>query len=145
MWLTPSSTARRSTATASSRSRGGPLTPGPGSCMAPKPTWGTGRPANGKLWDVEAVMVPTLARWWLSYVVVVGRPWTGSGAERFPDGLGLQEGGQPLEPRIVGPVQLIPARPEHPFEVVGRGHLQLGGVLGVTRCAGEVDGVDVHV
>src|SRR6478735_5912754 len=38
MWSTPSSTARRSTATASSWSRGGPKTPGPGSCIAPKPT-----------------------------------------------------------------------------------------------------------
>src|SRR3954452_12393532 len=115
MWLTPSSTARRSTATASSRSRGGPLTPGPGSCMAPKPTRCTGRPANGKLWDVEAVMVPTLARWWLSYAVVVGGSGTGSatgsGADRVPDGLGLQEGRQPLEPRIVGPVRLLPGRP----------------------------------
>src|SRR5476651_721171 len=38
MWWTPSSTARRSTATASSWSRGGPMTPGPGSCIAPNPT-----------------------------------------------------------------------------------------------------------
>src|SRR6478735_9715313 len=38
MWSTPSSTARRSTAMASSWSRGGPRTPGPGSCIAPNPT-----------------------------------------------------------------------------------------------------------
>ena len=37
MWSTPSSTARRRTASAPSRSRGGPNTPGPASCMAPKP------------------------------------------------------------------------------------------------------------
>src|SRR6476469_3842856 len=37
MWLTPSPTARRSTACAPSRSRGGPNTPGPASCIAPKP------------------------------------------------------------------------------------------------------------
>src|SRR6476646_4161025 len=38
MWLMPNSITRRSTASAWSRSRGGPKTPGPGSCMAPKPT-----------------------------------------------------------------------------------------------------------
>src|SRR3954452_14669684 len=37
MWSTPSSTARRRTARAASRSRGGPKTPGPASCIAPKP------------------------------------------------------------------------------------------------------------
>src|SRR5919197_5248538 len=37
MWSTPRSTAVRSTAIAASRSRGGPQTPGPGSCIAPKP------------------------------------------------------------------------------------------------------------
>src|SRR5215471_11573243 len=49
MWFTPSSTARRSTRTAASWSRGGPNTPGPGSCMAPKPTRWTGRPAKGNV------------------------------------------------------------------------------------------------
>src|ERR1700685_3173579 len=37
MWSTPSSTARRSTARAPSGSLGGPNTPGPASCIAPKP------------------------------------------------------------------------------------------------------------
>src|ERR1035438_3709320 len=37
MKFTPSSTARRSTLMASLWSRGGPHTPGPGSCMVPKP------------------------------------------------------------------------------------------------------------
>src|SRR5919198_4948999 len=37
MWSTPSSTARRRTARAASGSRGGPKTPGPASCIAPKP------------------------------------------------------------------------------------------------------------
>src|SRR5450432_2057147 len=37
MWSTPSSIARRSTARAASGSRGGPKTPGPASCIAPKP------------------------------------------------------------------------------------------------------------
>src|ERR1700735_4208024 len=37
MWSTPSSTARRSTARAASGSLGGPNTPGPASCIAPKP------------------------------------------------------------------------------------------------------------
>src|SRR3954454_11377790 len=37
MWPPPSSTARRRTARAPSGSRGGPKTPGPASCMAPKP------------------------------------------------------------------------------------------------------------
>src|SRR3954454_14793058 len=37
MWSTPSSTARRSTARAAPVSRGGPKTPGPASCIAPKP------------------------------------------------------------------------------------------------------------
>src|SRR5689334_1652677 len=36
--FTPSSTARRKTAGAASRSRGGPKTPGRGSCIAPEPT-----------------------------------------------------------------------------------------------------------
>src|SRR5215212_1702903 len=37
MWSTPRSIARRSTARAASGSRGGPMTPGPASCMAPNP------------------------------------------------------------------------------------------------------------
>src|ERR1700761_366106 len=37
MWSTPSSIARRRTARAASGSRGGPNTPGPASCIAPKP------------------------------------------------------------------------------------------------------------
>src|ERR1700760_3610578 len=37
MWVMPDSTASRRTARAWSRSRGGPKTPGPASCMAPKP------------------------------------------------------------------------------------------------------------
>src|SRR5919197_4894749 len=37
MWSTPSSIARRNTARAASGSRGGPKTPGPASCIAPKP------------------------------------------------------------------------------------------------------------
>src|ERR687896_966403 len=37
MWSTPSSTARRRTARGASGSRGGPKTPGPASCIAPKP------------------------------------------------------------------------------------------------------------
>src|SRR3954469_10608445 len=42
MWSTPSSIARRSTARAASGSRGGPKTPGPASCIAPKPMRLTG-------------------------------------------------------------------------------------------------------
>ena len=42
MWSTPSSIARRRTARAASGSRGGPKTPGPASCMAPKPMRLTG-------------------------------------------------------------------------------------------------------
>src|SRR3954463_1948762 len=37
MWSTPSSIARRSTPRAAVGSRGGPNTPGPASCIAPKP------------------------------------------------------------------------------------------------------------
>src|SRR3954453_3300037 len=46
MWSTPSSTARRRTASAWSRSRGGPNTPGPASCIAPNPIRRTGRSPN---------------------------------------------------------------------------------------------------
>src|SRR5256885_1953145 len=42
MWSTPSSIARRSTPRAPSGSRGGPKTPGPASCIAPKPMRLTG-------------------------------------------------------------------------------------------------------
>src|SRR5689334_21994111 len=42
MWSTPSSIARRRTARAPSGSRGGPNTPGPASCIAPKPMRLTG-------------------------------------------------------------------------------------------------------
>ena len=42
MWSTPSSIARRRTARAASGSRGGPKTPGPASCIAPKPMRLTG-------------------------------------------------------------------------------------------------------
>ena len=38
MWLIPSATTSRSTATASSRSCGGPNTWGPASCIAPYPS-----------------------------------------------------------------------------------------------------------
>src|SRR6476661_10710882 len=43
MNVTPSSTARRSTRTTSSWSRGSPHTPGPGICMAPYPSRTIGR------------------------------------------------------------------------------------------------------
>src|SRR6185437_13413344 len=46
MWFTPASTTRRRMASAPARSPGGPNTPGPGSCMAPKPMRRTGRPAS---------------------------------------------------------------------------------------------------
>src|SRR5215217_7688924 len=46
MCVMPRSTALRSTASAASRSRGGPKTPGPASCIAPNPTRPTGRPPN---------------------------------------------------------------------------------------------------
>src|ERR687896_1543736 len=59
MWSTPSSTARRSTASAASRSRGGPKTPGPASCIAPNPMRPTGRPPNMEVLDV--VMPPPCA------------------------------------------------------------------------------------
>src|SRR5918996_153845 len=52
MWSTPSSTTRRSTASAASRSRGGPKTPGPASCIAPNPMRPTGRPPNMDVVDV---------------------------------------------------------------------------------------------
>src|ERR671914_1498642 len=52
MWSTPSSPARRSTASAASRSRGGPKTPGPASCIAPNPMRPTGRPPNVDVVDV---------------------------------------------------------------------------------------------
>src|SRR4051794_11863502 len=51
MWSTPSSIARRSTARAASRSRGGPNTPGPASCIAPNPMRRTS-------WS------PSFAVWW---------------------------------------------------------------------------------
>jgi hypothetical protein len=59
MWSTPSSTARRSTASAASRSRGGPKTPGPASCIAPNPMWPIGRPPSVEIFDV--VMPPPCA------------------------------------------------------------------------------------
>src|SRR5690606_1487984 len=49
MWLMPSSTTRCSTAIASAWSRGGPITPGPGSCMAPNPTRPTWKEPSGKV------------------------------------------------------------------------------------------------
>src|SRR4051812_23511418 len=52
MWSTPSSTARRSTASAWSRSRGGPNTPGPASCIAPNPIRRTGRSPNMVVFEV---------------------------------------------------------------------------------------------
>src|ERR671919_1761556 len=52
MWSTPSSTARRSTASAASRSRCGPKTPSPASCIAPNPMRRTGRPPNMDVVDV---------------------------------------------------------------------------------------------
>src|SRR5215211_8048212 len=57
MWSTLRCTARRRTAIASSRSRGGPHTPEPGSCMAPKPMRWIGRPPRR---NVVSVMPPTV-------------------------------------------------------------------------------------
>src|SRR4051794_26927144 len=54
MWSTPSSIARRSTARAASGSRGGPKTPGPASCIAPKPIRLTGLSPRK-----EVVFIPT--------------------------------------------------------------------------------------
>src|ERR1700754_2506047 len=58
MWLMPSAIARRRTASAWSRSRGGPNTPGPGSCMAPKPTRPTWKEPSGKVCIVNAYTCP---------------------------------------------------------------------------------------
>src|SRR3954471_2292814 len=58
MWLMPNSTARRSTAIAWSRSRGGPKTPGPGNCMAPNPTRPTWKEPSGKVCIVSAYTIP---------------------------------------------------------------------------------------
>src|SRR3954465_4674853 len=52
MWSPPSSTARRRTASAASRSRGGPNTPGPASCIAPNPIRRTGRSPNMVVFEV---------------------------------------------------------------------------------------------
>src|SRR3954454_5734358 len=57
MWFTPSSTARRRTAIAASRSSGGPITCGPASCMAPYPMRWTERSPRGKEPDFSAVNV----------------------------------------------------------------------------------------
>src|SRR5829696_2724174 len=57
MWLMPSSTALRSTASASSWSRGGPRTPGPGNCMAPYPTRPTWKEPNGKVCIISAYTI----------------------------------------------------------------------------------------
>src|SRR5215216_5030508 len=58
MWSTPSSIARRSTAWAAARSRGGPNTPGPASCIAPSPMRRMGRPPRV---DVFALVSPQSA------------------------------------------------------------------------------------
>src|SRR3954447_17255684 len=57
MWSTPSSTARRSTATAASRSSGAPITCGPASCMAPYPIRFTVRSPSWYWPDRSAVVV----------------------------------------------------------------------------------------
>src|SRR3954462_7967015 len=54
MWSTPSSPSRRRTARAASGSRGGPKTPGPASCIAPKPMRLTGLSPQK-----EVVFIPT--------------------------------------------------------------------------------------
>src|SRR6202453_990236 len=65
MWLTPASTACLSTASACSRSRGGPNTPGPGSCIAPNPIRRTGRPASrtvvSLICDLSCSLTPTVS------------------------------------------------------------------------------------
>src|ERR1700712_3420292 len=57
MWSTPNSTARRRTATAASRSAGGPITCGPASCIAPYPTRWTVRSPRANWPDFSAVKV----------------------------------------------------------------------------------------
>src|SRR3954451_11804896 len=57
MWFTPSSTVRRRTAIAASRSAGGPITCGPASCMAPYPMRWTERSPRGEEPDFSAVNV----------------------------------------------------------------------------------------
>src|ERR1700683_2664673 len=57
--IDPASTARRMTARAWARSLGGPNTPGPGSCMAPKPIRRTGRLASRTVSLVTEPYCPT--------------------------------------------------------------------------------------
>src|SRR3954471_1567126 len=57
MWFTPSSTVRRRTAIAASRSAGGPITCGPASCMAPYPMRWTERSPRVYEPDFSAVNV----------------------------------------------------------------------------------------
>ena len=54
----PNSIARRRTASAWSWSRGGPNTPGPGNCMAPKPTRPTWNEPSGKVCILIAYTTP---------------------------------------------------------------------------------------
>ena len=54
MWSTPSSIARRRTARAASGSRGGPKTPGPASCIAPKPMRLTGLSPRFEVWVMRS-------------------------------------------------------------------------------------------
>src|SRR6478609_1804549 len=62
MWSTPSSIARRSTARAASGSRGGPNTPGPASCIAPKPMRLTGLSPRKEVGFIPAALEIRLGR-----------------------------------------------------------------------------------
>src|SRR6266567_1802315 len=85
MWVTPAATASRRTARAWSRSRGGPKTPGPASCMAPKPmrlrtrSSASLRAPPGTLSAMSISPSPTL---WLVWRRIPGMAWDTEGTRR---------------------------------------------------------------
>src|SRR4051812_10362307 len=130
MWLTPSSTARRSTAMASSWSRGGPNTPLPGSCIAPNSIRRTDRVPRGKesmprryprhLTPTRGIAdAPPRSLGAARALLSRGSADRGSGADGVPDGLGLQERREPIEAGVEGPVGLGGGSAQDALEVLG--------------------------
>jgi hypothetical protein len=63
----------------------------------------------------------------------------------MPDGLGLEEGGEPVQAGLRGPVGLSIRCPQGPLEVLCGLHFQGLTLIWVAGYPGEVECVDVHV
>src|SRR5690606_8126120 len=137
MWVMPSSTTSRRTARAPSRSAGGPITPGPASCMAPYPNRVTVSPPivqvpPGRVVVVVSMPMPRIVRGDARPTQVPGVTGTGRDTRRgdprgYRGGRARGEPARDLSARPPGAGHAGERRPARPRDPAGAGAAPRGG------------------